>query len=337
MTMLITDGFDHYTTKADTAANITAYLQAAGYVVNNATAATFAIIDGQDVNSLALRLNIVAGSATPPSVSRSITTPGTLVVFGFSFKGSQARLRFARIAGVIDLDWDAATGKMKVGTTLGTDVIILSAYWYIEIEIDKTTNEVRVWANDTLQLTVPLAGGVGNTYTITWGMSASSASAAVMEIDDFYALDNNGGVNIARTGPLQMVTRAPTSDVTTQWTPVGSSGTHASILAQLAPGITNAPYLQANIDGKTDKFTSNNVLPNANTIFSVALVAYARKGDLDNRNLGLLIDTGSNSAEIPVTLTTAFQYQQAMFEKAPGGAAWNQNTVESSQLGIVAR
>jgi len=337
MTMLITDGFDHYTTAADTVANITTYLQAAGYVVNNATAATFGIVAGQDAGSLALRMNIVAASATPPSVSRTVTTPGTLVVFGFSFKGTQARLRFARIAGVVDLDWDAATGKMKVGSTMGTDVIILNAYWYIEIEVDKALNEVRVWANDTLQLTVPLAGGVGNTYTITWGMSASSATAATMEIDDVYVLDNNGGVNVARTGPLQMITRAPTSDVVTQWTPVGATGTHASILAQLSPGAVNAPYLQANVDGKTDKFTSNNVLPNANKIFSVALVAYARKGDLDNRNLGLLIDTGTNTSELPVPLTTGFLYQQAMFEKAPGGADWTQNTVESSQLGIVAR
>lgn len=337
MSLKFIDGFDHYAATTETAANITTYLQAAGYTVNNATNATFNIATGQDVNSLGLKMTIQAASATPPSLSRAITTAATLVVFGFSFRGAQARLRFARIANVIDLDWDATTGKMKVGATLGVDVIILNAFWFIEIEIDKVANEVRVWANDTLQLTVALPGGTGNTHTITWGLSAASATAATIEIDDLYIVDNDGGQNVSRLGPLQVSTRAPTADVVTQWTPVGSAGSHFSILAQLAPGAVNAPYLQANVAGKTDKFTSNNVLPNNNQIFGTTLVAYARKGDLDDRSLGMVIDVGVDSTEVAVPLSTNFQYQQVIFERAPGGAVWTQNNVESSQIGIIAR
>lgn len=335
--LLHTDGFDHYAPKTALASDITAYLQAAGYVVNNATNTTFQIADGQDATSLGLKMTVAASSGTPPSFSRAVSSLASLIVFGFSFRGAQSRLRFARIAGVIDLDWDAATGKMKVGETLGQDVIILNAFWFVEIEIDKTANEVRVWANDTLQMTVALPGGVGTAYTITWGISAASASAATIEIDDLYVLDNSGGQNNARLGPVQIITRPPTADVTTQWTPVGATGTHFSILAQLAPGAANAPYLQANVDGKVDKFTSNVVLPNANQIFGVALVSYARKGDLDNRNLGMTIGTAGGDVEVQVPLDTAFAYKQTIFEQAPGGQAWTQNLVESSNFGIVAR
>lgn len=333
-----TDGFDHYAPKTETAANITTYLQAAGYVVNNATNTTFQIADGQDAGSLGLKMSIAAGSATPPSFSRSITTAATLVVFGFSFRGNTSRLRFARIAGVIDLDWDTTTGKMKVGSQLGTDVIIMNAFWFIEIEIDKTTNEVRVWANDTLQLTVALPGGVGDTHTITWGMSTTSASAGTIEIDDFYILDNSGGQNNTRLGPVQIITRAPTADAgPNQWTPVGSTGAHYSILAQLSPGAVSAPYLQANVEGKVDKFSSNNVLPNANTIYAVSLVSYARKGDLDNRMLGMTVTTSGGTTETQVALDTAFAYKQVIYEQAPGGQTWDQNRVESSTFGIIAR
>lgn len=335
--LLHTDGFDHYASKAALAAEITTYLQAAGYTVSNATNTTFNIGDGQDAGSLGLKMSIVAASSTPPSFSRTVTTAASLVVFGFSFRGNTSRLRFARIAGVIDLDWDATTGKMKVGTTLGQDVIILNAFWFIEIEIDKTAGEVRVWANDTLQLTIPLPGGVGTAFTITWGMSATSTTAGTIEIDDFYVLDNGGGQNNARLGPVQIITRAPTADVTTQWTPVGSTAAHYAILAQLDPGKANAPYLQANVDGKVDKFTSNVVLPNANKIFGVALVSYARKGDLDNRNLGMTLGTAGGDVEVQIPLDTAFAFKQAIFEQAPGGVAWTQNTVESSNFGIVAR
>lgn len=335
--LLFTDGFDHYAAKTALAADITTYLQAAGYVVTNATNTTFQIADGQDTGSLGLHMTIAAGASTPPSFSRTVSSAASLVVFGFSFRGQTSRLRFARIAGVVDLDWDTATGKMKVGSALGQDVIILNAFWFIEIEIDKTNNVVRIWANDTLQLTVALPGGVGTDYTITWGLTASSTVAGSIDIDDMYVLDNSGGQNNARLGPVQIITRAPTADVTTQWTPVGSTASHFSILAQLSPGASNAPYLQANVDGKTDKFTSNVVLPNSNTIFGVSLVSYARKGDLDNRKLGMTIGTAGGDVETQVALDTAFGYKQTIFEQAPGGVAWTRNLVESSNFGIIAR
>lgn len=332
-----TDGFDHYAPKTALAADLTAYLQAAGYTVANAANNTFAIADGQDANSLALKMTIAAGAATPPSLSRSISTDATLIVFGWSFRGTGSRLRFARIANVIDLDWDTTTGKMKVGSTLGADVIILNAFWFVEIEIDKTANEVRVWANDTLQLTVPLPGGQGSVYTITWGMQQASAVAGVIDIDDLYILDNSGGQNNERLGPVQIVTRAPTADVTTEWTLVGANGSHFPIAAQLEPGKANAPYLQANVDGKVDKFTSNVVLPTDNEIFAVALVSYAKKGDLDDRKLGMTIGTAGGDTEIQVPLETAFAFKQTIFEQAPGGQDWNRNIVESSNFGIIAR
>lgn len=336
--LLHTDGFDHYAPKTETVANITAYLQAAGYTIVNAKSSTFQIGDGQDVNSLAMKMTIVANDATPPSFSRAITSAATLVVFGFSFRGSQSRLRFARIAGVIDLDWDVVTGRMKVGSQLGIDVIILNAYWFIEIEVDRTANEVRVWANDTLQMTVPLPGGVGTAYTITWGMSTTSTVAGTIDIDDFYVLDNSGGVNNERLGPVQIITRAPSADVgTPQWTAVGSTGAHWSIMAQLAPGSPTAPYLQANVDGKTDKFISNTVLPNANKVFAVSLVSYAKKGDLDDRRLGVTIGTAGGDVEVQVPLDTNYGFKQVIFEQAPGGQNWNQNIVESSTFGIIAR
>src|SRR2546429_234366 len=100
MPLIFNDGFDHYAAKTETAANITAYLQAAGYVVNNATNGTFQIADGQDQNSLGLKMTITANSSTPPSFSRTIASNASLIVFGFSFRGNTSRLRFARIAGV---------------------------------------------------------------------------------------------------------------------------------------------------------------------------------------------------------------------------------------------
>lgn len=214
----------------------------------------------------------------------------------------------------------------------------MNAWWYIEIEVDKLANEVRIYANDVLQLTTVLPAGVTNNYSLTWGMPAMSATAAVMELDDFYVCDGEGGVNTSRLGPIAIVTRAPTSDVMKQWDIVGSQSTdHFSIAAQLDPGRSGAPYLQANVEGKTDKFTSNTVMPNDNKIFAVSLVSFAKKGDLDDRNLGMTLSTTNGSLETQVQLTEGFKYRQAIFEQAPGGVEWNRNRVESSEFGVVAR
>lgn len=337
--MLITmDGFDHYTTTTESASAIAGYLTAAGYTVANAANGALNIAAGQDANSVGVKLTITAGGANPPAFSRSFTSTADKVVFGFSFRGTGSRQRVARVNGAVDLLWDVDTGKLKIGTTQGADVIILNAFWFIEIEIDKAANKVRVYANDTEQLVVDLpAGAVTTTHTIQWGITGASASGATIEIDDFYFVDSSGGVNNARLGPIQVVTRAPTTDVVTEWTPVGATGTHAAIAAQLSPNAANAPYLQANVEGREDQFSSTTVLPNDNKIYGVQLVSYARKGDLDDRSLGMKIETAGGELETPVPLTTGFAYRTAMFEQAPGAVDWNQNRVESSMFGVVAR
>lgn len=333
-----TDGFDHYAATTELAAAITTYLQAAGYTVNNATNTTFQIVNGTDAGSLGLKLTITAGSGTPPSLSRQITTTGSKVVFGFGFRGTTNRARICRIDNSIDLDWDAATGKLKIGATMGADVIILNAWWYLEIVMDRTAGTLKVFANNTEQLSVALPGGITDTHTITWGLTSTSSTNSAFELDDFYIVDNDGGQNVDRLGPVAIVTRAPTADVEKEWALVNTADpAHYKVAAQLSPGAAGAPYLQANVAGKTDSFQSNTVLPNNNTIFGVALVSYARKGDLDDRQLGLLMDVNATEVEQQVPLTEAFKYQQSMFELAPGSVPWTQARVEGSKFGIVAR
>lgn len=339
MSLLILDGFDHYAAKTESSANISTYLTAAGYNVQNAGANTLNVVDGQEVGNNGLRFTVVAGSATPCNLTRSVTTAATKIVFGFSFKGGGSRQRVCKINGQSDLMWDAATGKLYILDQIGADVIILNAYWYIEVVIDKTANTITVYANNTVQLTAPIPGGAaGNTHSILWGNTTTSASAATIDIDDFYIVDNAGGQNTDRLGPIQAVTRAPSNDVTpNEWTAVGSTGTHASIVSQLSPNSPNAPYLQANVVGRTDMFASNTVLPNSNQVFGVALVSYARKGDLDERSLGMAVKTPAGTTEVEVPLTTGFLYKEAIFEQAPGNTGWTQALVEASNFGIIAR
>ena len=339
------DGFDHYTAVGQSGATVQKYLEAANYTVRNPTSTTLAIVDGRITGQRALQFSVPASTTTVPSLSWGYTPAvgATKIVFGFAIKATGARMRVCRIeGGVLDLDWDATTGKLKVGSTLGAAVLILNAWYFIEVVLDTQANTIAVYANDELQLTVPMATAPSNPVTITWGQTATQTAAGVQVIDDLYVLDNASGTRIDRLGPCSVNTRFPTADITTQWTivPNGASPAptnHYDVAAQLAPLETNKPYLQSNVNGNTDEFRSNAVLPNSNTIYGVGLVALARKGDLDERKLGLKLTVSGTSDETQLALIESNKYLQTTYETPPGGGTWSQNSVETATFGIVTR
>lgn len=346
MAMKFSDGFDQYAADGVTGPTIQQYLEANGYTVTNSTAATFAIVAGRRAGAHALQFTVARNSSTNASLQWGFTPTGGIAVFGFAMYATGSRMRIARIANVFDLDWDTTTGKMKVTLggvdQLGVNPLILSAWYYIEIRIDIVAKTAQVFANNELQLTVNLGSvALPTLYAIVWGQVGTAPDAGVQWLDDFYALDASGAVNVDRLGPIEVTTRLPNADVgPNEWTVVGATGTpsHASIVAQLEPNKANAPYLQSNVAGAQDIFRSNGTLPTTNKIFAVSVLAFARKGDLDDRKLGLLVKPeGGTGTEIQLSLTESFKYYQATFEKAPGDTEWSNNIVESLQFGVVTR
>lgn len=334
------DGFDHYAAIGAKGTAVQDYLTAAGYTVRNATDTTFSVVEGRRQGAMALKFSVAANSSVNASLSWSFTTTSNLVVFGFAMKAGLSRMRIARIENVADIEWDTATGKIRIGDQLGVNPLILDDWYYYEVEIDKSANTVKVYANNELQITAAPSSPVTNNHTIVWGQTGTAPTAGEQSIDDFYVINGEGSRNNERLTPVEVTSRMPTADVKTEWEVVNaSSGTpHYTIAAQLSPGAAGKPYLQSNQPGATDMFRSNIALPNNNKVFAVSVIAYARKGDLDDRRLGLAVATDPDSpVEVQVPLTEAYKYYQASFETAPGGADWNQNNVESLSFGIVTR
>jgi hypothetical protein len=338
------DGFDHYAADGVKGATVQPYLEAAGYTVRNASDTTFAIAPGRRTGAHALQFSVARNSATNASLSWGYTPSGGYACFGFAMNASGSRMRICRIENVIDVDWDVTTGKVMVGAQLGVAALILNAWYYFEIEIDIANKVARIWANNELQLTVSLASTTLPTvYNIVWGQVGTAPDAGVQLLDDFYVIDGSGVNNVARLQPIEVTTRSPDTDITTEWSIVANGATpaptnHYSIAAQLEPNAANKPYLQSNTAGATDLFRSNFALPTANQIFAVSVLAYARKGDLDERALGLLVQPeGGTESEVQLALSENFKYYQATYEKAPGGTDWSKNSVESLRFGIRTR
>lgn len=338
------DGFDHYADDGATGATIQPYLAAAGYDVRNATAATFAIAPGRREGAHALQFTVARNSATNASLSWKFTPSGSYACFGFAMNASGSRMRICRIENVVDVDWDATTGKIIVGSQLGVAPLILNAWYYFEVEVDIASKAVRIWANNELQLTVDVSGtALPSIYNIVWGQVGTAPDAGVQLLDDFYVIDGSGSKNATRLQPIEVTTRAPSADVTTEWDIVANGAnpaptSHYQIAAQLEPNGAGKPYLQSNTAGASDLFRSNTVLPTSNTVFAVSVLAYARKGDLDARALGLLVQpSGGTETEVQLALNEEYRYYQATFEAVPGGGDWNKNNVESMTFGIRTR
>lgn len=333
------DGFDHYAPSGTKGTVITKYLTAAGYDIRNASDTTFSVVAGRRADATALRFATTAGVTVNASLGWGFTSAASLVVFGFAFQAGGTRQRICRIENVIDLDWDTTSGKLKVGTQLGASPLIMEAWYYLELECDLTAQVVRVWANDELQMTVPWTTGAPAKYTITWGQTGTAAVTGTIDIDDFYALDSSAGARVARLHPVEVATRMPTADILAEWTPVGVTGTpaHYTIAGQTLALEANKPYLQSNVAGQQDIYRSNAVLPSSNEIYGVGIVALARKGDVDNRSIGLKISSAGQTTERQVALTETFKYYQSTEEKAPNGQDWDKNSVESTEFGIVTR
>lgn len=287
-----------------------------------------------DVSSTA---TIYVSMAPPTTISRTLTSTQSKVVIGFAHR-STARGRILAVKDLFNMDWPAG---IEILGARGASVPIRNVWYYYEIEIDKAANKLRLYVNDTLDITVdlPAAAAAMTNYVITW----QTENGAVSRIDDVYLLDGDitgGSTLTSRLKPISVPVRLPTADSSVDWD--GSDpGPHWSLVGLLPPSPTS--YVRSAISGEQDLYTSGTPLPAgagtaAAPILAVGVIALAQKSDLDNRQLGLVIGAPGNQSEvIDTSLSTTLEYSFAIFEKAPGDQAWTAENVQSTPFGIAVR
>jgi hypothetical protein len=287
---------------------------------------------------LANRTAVVYVSLAPPTkVTRTFITASSKVVFGFAHR-STARGRILTIKDVFDMDWPVG---IEINDVNGVAVPARNVWYYYELEIDKVDKTVKLYINNVLDLTAPLADSITTRtdFEVTW----MSENGAVSRLDDIYVLDHTspaGETLVERLGPISMSMRLPTADLLANWTT--SSGTiHWPLVSMLPPSTES--FIRSSTSGAVDLFTSSDPLPpEAGTvdapIIAVGVMALAMKGDIDNRQIGLLMGDGANQMEVldPV-LSTVPEYSQGIFEKAPGGVDWDVTNITTTPFGVVVR
>lgn len=274
--------------------------------------------------------------APPTNLTRVIHSTGNRLVIGFAHN-STARGRILSIGALIEMDWPAAIELLGVQ---GTAIPAKNVWYYYELVLDKLANTVSLYINNTLDIVAPLSGlSTINDFAINW----IAENGAISRVDDVYILDDTspaGETLVNRLGPIQVPIRMPTADATPNaWT--GSSpGPHYPLIGLLPPSTES--YIRSNASGDQDLFTSTAALPaGAGTtlpIFAVGVMALAQKGDIDNRQIGLVVGApGTQNEVVDTQLSITPEYSYAIFEKAPGGAAWDATNTLSTPFGVVVR
>lgn len=277
---------------------------------------------------------IYASLAPPTLVSRTMTVASSKLVIGFAHKAT-ARGRILSVANLFDMEWP---GGLSILDTPSVAIPIRNAWYYYELVIDKLAQTVSLFVNDTTDIVVPLPAAVTSMtkFTISW----VAENGAIARIDDLYLLDNaptDGATLIDRLKPIRIPLRLPTADSEVQWE--GSApGPHYALVGLLPP--SDASYVRSAESGAQELFTSDTALPaGAETILAVGVLALAKKSDVDNRQLGLVVGPAGPSQRevIDTTLSVSAEYSLGIFEKGPSGATWTPANVLTTPFGVVVR
>lgn len=284
------------------------------------------------------RTAVIYVSLAPPTrVSRRFTTASNKFTVGFAHR-STARGKIVTIEGLLDMDWPAG---IEINDELSVSIPARNVWYYYELTIDKVALTVTLHINDTLDLTAPIdaAAATQNVFDFTW----LAENGAVSRIDDIYFLDSsapNAELLVERIGPITIPLRLPDADVLKEWVP--ATGTEHWPLVGLLPPSPES-YIRSNVSGAQDLFTSSTPLPvDAGTpsapIIAVGVIALAMKGDIDNRQMGLVVGEGVDQKEvIDTVLSVVPEYSYGIFEKAPGDVAWDATNTVTTPFGVVVR
>jgi hypothetical protein len=286
---------------------------------------------------------IYVSLAPPTTIKRTYTVTGNKFTVGWCHRAT-ARGRVLSVKDVLDMDWPAQIDLTPTGGAVvhGVAIPARNIDYYYELVIDKTAMTADLWINNTLDVSCALPAGTDTktSFEVTW----MSENGAVTRLDDFYMVDDStaGGAEIVdRIGPIQIPLRLPTADTATAEWVTASGSAHWPMVGLLPP--SDASYVRSGTSGKKDLYTSDTPLPDgAGTtlpIIAVGVVALALKGDIDNRQLGLLVGpNGATQKEVVDTaLSTVPEYSFAVFEKAPGDVAWDATNTVSTPFGIAVR
>lgn len=204
--------------------------------------------------------------------------------------------------------------------------------------IDDSTGSYTVRANMT-NILVGSSKDTKNGLTGAWNgcwlgiVNSQTLGAITLDFDDFYLLDQSGGVDDDFYGEGRIDVRTITgAGTTTQYTP--STGSNYQNVDDTAPNTSD--YNSDATVGNIDTFAMQDAPVSGAGIKAVQISIYAQKSDAGSRSLSAVIrHSGTDYATTAQALSTAWGYLlYQLGSKNPGtAAAWVEADFNAAEPG----
>lgn len=238
------------------------------------------------------------------------------------------------------------TGQVVVGRTdLSATIIATSVatpftgtniwrYLELELVIDNTAGEVRVWVDGVQVInvsSVDTQGQAGSTADGIKFFGIGATGGGVSRIDDMYICTTA----TEHKGDCRIETLAPTADTADKdWG--RSTGSDNYALVDEAQGDADTTYVTSSTVGNLDKYTMGNLSSAPAAIHAVQTVFTARKDDAATREVRSILDSSGTVANGATrNIGSAYSTYYDLYATDPnGGGAWSETRVNALLAGI---
>lgn len=329
MSVIFSDGFDHYTTA------IQKWTSGNGTISSTFGRNGNGIAPNTGLNKQVAASQEHATMTVGCAIKRGGGSGQVLIVF-LSDSGVTTHLTI-RVTGTGEIQaFRGTTAGTQLGSTVSAGTIPESVWKYIEVKavLHDTTGsvEIRVDGNSTPVLSVTNQdtknGGtktVFDTVQLTFAVSSPN-------FDDVYVTNGAGSVNTGFLGDVKIETLfANGAGTTTGLTP--STGSNFQTVDETAPNTTD--YSGSATNDLYDTYAFGNLATAAGTIFAVNIYAYAAKSDAGAKGGAIMIRSGGTDYEkTDNALATGFQYYNDIVETDPAtSTAWTISNVNAAEFG----
>lgn len=348
MSLIFTDGFDHYTVIAQKWNAVVASVGTSVVAVTTAGLprtgrGCLNIQNGGNVSTV--RKTVAASDEHATFIFgiavRRPTTTQPLMLALRSDGGATDHV-YARCNA------DGSITVVAAGVAVGTIPVdqalqYADAWYYVELRatLADVGGSVECRVNGVPRVTVSnIDTKFGGTKTVfdSFFITASGtggAASGIWFLDDLYICNGAGITNNTFLGDVSIRTLLPNAPgTTTQLTP-NTAVANWTTVDETAPNTTDF-----NSSTAAEQFDTYNFedLPANGNVLGVNVWTYANKNDTGAQGVAPMIRSGGVNYEgASVPLLTTYSYQQHRFETNPAGAAWTPATVNAAEFGAKAK
>lgn len=349
MTLIMSDGFDLYSTPA-----------LAGWVTSISGNGGTSKITGRTLTGQAWQIAKGNSNGGTSGASFNIAANYSTLIVGVAWSTDYNPGVFSteRIIGFLD----GTTEQMSVrynnsnqllvtrnGTVLATETVgstVSTVYYYLEFKVTfagasagsfslrRNGSLITGISDNAAVTTITTANAFANQIVV---MNISGAiNPGSMYYDDLYLCDNAGSVNNTFLGDTRVIGLVPNGVGTnTNWTKVGAAATNWQSTNEIPPD-GDTTYVKSATVGQIDTYTYTDLPATAATVFAVNSRFDMRRDDAGARTATTRVRSGGTEADASGSVTPSLSYfmtNQIMETNPVTAAAWTPSEVNAAEFG----